>query len=401
LQDTTLAVLPQVSQWDFAILSESLTISLGVITLALYLRWRDSGKNATLVALILVSVWWAFTRFEIAILLGFVAMVIAWTGWRRPGKRLAATLAFVAIGATLAWVYGVTTAIERNTRWSYSGGGVSEELVVYRLGWQVYHDPQLERVYREELGMPDCPGLANQARTAWSQAEILAEYQSCPQLVEWVRENDSSLLIQLAFSAPGDFLRTTVPLLSLVYSGRSDIMTHPVILPGVDWLVFPPVKLSLEVSAVALALLIVAGYFVSRTAAVLAVASIVSSAALLTASSSSLPRLGIQEALLIRVGLIILAAAAIDRLSRRGLDPAARDSSPQDVALQGDSVDAGTYRQKEPGTPAISRAARSRSAANGSSRWWAGSAAAMRWTAVALNRAATALAKAAGSPSWP
>jgi len=346
-----LAVLPQVTGWDFAILSESLTISVGVLTLALYLLWRDSGKNTTLVALILVSVWWAFTRFEIAILLGFLSMAIAWTGWRRPGKRLAATLALVAVGATLAWVYGISTVIERNTRWSYSGGGVSEELVVYRLGWQVYPDPQLERVYREELGMPDCPGLANQARRAWSQAEILAEYQNCPQLGEWVRENDSSLLMQLAFSAPGDLLRTTVPLLSLVYSGQGYMTTYTSILPGVDWLVFPPIELSLEVSAVALALLIVAGYFVSRTAAVLAIASIVSSAALLAASCTSLTRLGTQETLLVRVGLIILAAAVIDRLSRRGRDRAAQEGSPQDVALQGDSVDVGTYGQKEAAAP--------------------------------------------------
>ena len=50
---------------------------------------------------------------------------------------------------------------------------------------------------------------------------------------------------------------------------------------------------------------------------------------------------------LVRVGFIILAAAVIDRLSRRGRDPADQEGSPQDVALQGDSVDIGTYRQKE------------------------------------------------------
>lgn len=342
-----LAVLPQVTQWDFAILSESLTISLGVATLALYLRWRDSGKKTTLVALISVSILWAFTRFEIVFLLGFLAVAIAWTGWRRHGRRATAILAFAAVGMTLVWVYGITTAIERNTRWSYSGGGVSEELVVYRLGWQVYQDPRLERVYREELGMPDCPGLANQARRAWSQAEILAQYKNCPQLGEWARANGSSLLIRLAFSAPGEFLRTTVPLLSLVYSGHANVMSQTAILPGVDWLVFPPVELSLEVTAAALALLILGGYFVSRTAAVLGLASIVSSAALLVASCSSLERLGIQETVLVRIGLIILAAALIDRLSKRGGVPAVQDDSPQSSAPHGDPVDDSARQPEE------------------------------------------------------
>src|SRR5690606_15086001 len=82
-----LALQPEVTNWDFALLSESLTISLGVLTLALLIWWLATGHRAVLVALVVAAFYWTFIRPEMRVMVACVALALAARALRRRERR--------------------------------------------------------------------------------------------------------------------------------------------------------------------------------------------------------------------------------------------------------------------------------------------------------------------------
>ena len=81
-----LACLSQVASWDLAILTESLSISLGLLVLAFLLRWLRTGSRVAIGAMTATAVWWTFLRPDIRIFI--VALIAVLDGHR--GTRLVA-----------------------------------------------------------------------------------------------------------------------------------------------------------------------------------------------------------------------------------------------------------------------------------------------------------------------
>ena len=320
-----LGVLGPVTNWDFAILSESLSISLGVLVLALVLRWLTTGSRWALGGLTAVAVLWLFTRPEIRLMVALLLVVIAGYAVRR--RTVAAAAAGAVLLVALVWATLITPTVDRTfAGWSATELTLSEETLAFRLRLQVLPDPQIERVYAQELHMPDCPAAdAVAAGTAWAIVEFADAYRSCPELAAWGRENATSSGYRFAFAAPGPYAAFTARTLPRAFEGtRYAQVPHVGLL---DKVVFAPHEyegfLLLGGFAVAIAAVGWAGAWRRRrllvgTAAVLAGGSVASVIGGLMYSVGEYPRFGIQEAVGVRLALVLMVVAAVDAaLTRR------------------------------------------------------------------------------------
>jgi hypothetical protein len=182
-----LGLLPQVTNWDFAIFSESLSISLAVMVLALLVHWLIAGSRWALAALTLTAVVWTFVRPEVVLMVGLEAAVIAIRGWRDGARRRVAVLSAGLLIGAATWVVVITPTVSRTfTGWSATHLSLDEETLTYRLRHQVLTDAAVKAVFRDELGMPDCPEAERiAAGTEWRTVDFGAAYRGCPQLKAW------------------------------------------------------------------------------------------------------------------------------------------------------------------------------------------------------------------------
>lgn len=324
-----LAAVPPVTGWDFALLSESLSISLGVAALACFLLWRQSGSGLALAAMVAIAVWWTFSRFEMALLLAVLVAAVVWHGWRHRPSAKAALVAVTVLSGTMAWAVVANTNVERHGGHPYSRGGPpSEEQAIYRLGRSVYQDSSVERVFTQRLGLPDCPGLAQQARREWHIQRIPDAYGECPELQEWVKKNAATIGLRFALAAPVEYARVTAPKWARMLYGTHTNKVAKVLPVHVTDLVFFPrvpwayVQFPLMVLLIAAGALWTGAFRLHRrlaiTAVVLIGAGLASQLAALQFAVEGLSRLGSQEAILVRIGLIMLLAATVDLLAERG-----------------------------------------------------------------------------------
>jgi hypothetical protein len=101
-----LGLVPQVTEWDRCLLSESLSTSLLVLLVASLLRVSTGRSRAPVAAAIGITTLWIFTRQLNAILfLVLLPLVLGYVAWRLRGReRVAVAAALVLIGgwSTLA-----------------------------------------------------------------------------------------------------------------------------------------------------------------------------------------------------------------------------------------------------------------------------------------------------------
>lgn len=316
-----LGLLGPVTNWDFAILSESLSISLGVLVLALVLRWLSSGSRLALGGLTAVAVWWIFTRPETRLMVGLLFVVVAVYAVRvRPRRTVAAASAAVLLLA-MVWATMVTPGVDRTfAGWSATRLSLAEETLLFRLRLQVLPDPEITRVYREQLGMPDCPAARQVAAgPEWAIQQFADAYRACPELKAWGERNATRSGYRFPLAAPGAYARFTAGALPRAFEGASYARVPHV---GVlDKIVFAPHEyepyLLLGGFAVALAAMLATGAARRRnslvgTAFVVAAGSLASALGGLVYSVGEYPRFGIQEAIGVRLALLLLVVAALD-----------------------------------------------------------------------------------------
>jgi hypothetical protein len=364
------ACVREVASWDLAILTESTSISLGLLTLTFLLRWLRTGSWAAVAAMTLVAVWWTFIRPDIRV---FVTLLIAtlllisgraiWRS-RRPatqqtsptdgttsrtarrpsgaGARRTVTAA-VAAGLVLAlgigWYAAITPGMER-AMVPYDGDAIDPPLpqdeyrFVYRLRVDVSTNPELWAAYTTEIGMPTCPEL--EAFTSdtynWRGREWAEAYTRCPALVEWVQERKNRYFwTDLVTADPVLFVKTFFRQLSLTLGGEvyADV---PRVVP-IEKLAFPSRRFGLPLAllgfAAALALAWWAGALRTHRRLVwfavgVFAAGLLSATATIVMVTGELQRFGVQEAVATRVAMLVLLGCALDAwlARRRGLTPA-------------------------------------------------------------------------------
>ena len=188
--------LTNVTAWDFTILTESTSVSFGVLIIALLMRWARTDSWIPLALATVIGVWWTFIRPDIrvftVVLIGLLA-VAGWRVWRRRGAETAAKPRLLAIGASMlvlglgiAWYAAIEPSINK-TFAPYDGDAIrsdplpaDEELFVYRLRVDVSTNPEMWQAYKTKLGLPTCPEVeAFTHRSDWASVEWAQAYRRC------------------------------------------------------------------------------------------------------------------------------------------------------------------------------------------------------------------------------
>jgi hypothetical protein len=331
-----LASLPQLTDWDFSILSESLSISFGALTLALLLHWLRTRADWALIALTVVAVLWTFTRSEMGFMVVFVVAAIALRWLREPGRprRYLVSAAVLVVG--LVWGALIIGPGNRSFAvFSENHLTYNEENFTYRLEHQILINPAIDDVYRNQLGMPGCPAIdAFIQSTQWDSVKFQTAYLSCPALRAWSDGPGSSSGYRFALVAPGLFLADTWHNLaeSLDSTGPHGAPLYgdgsaPSVLPvPVERFAFPdrPVLLRWLIIDFAVLIVAVAASLAWRRRTLLVVTALVMVAVCLASvglgvmnSAGIYGRFGVQEAFGIRIALIMLLVAVIDTVSER------------------------------------------------------------------------------------
>lgn len=317
-----IGLLRPVASWDFAILSESLTITLGVLTLALFLWWMRTRPLWVLIAMTAVAVWWTFTRVDMFIML--VPLGVALLLYRTRAPLIAALVLALAAG----WSYFVVgpRSLETHQQWSFAPQLSHERgLLMYRLRINVFPDPEVKSVFERDLGMPRCPAAEDfvAANAEWAVDRFAVAVDSCAELRAWTIENERGVWTRYATAAPGLFARQVAQQTGSTLSGAAYADTPSVVTVPVEKMAFPkryalPLNIAALLAAVALALF-TGGYRrqLFWTGIALAATALASATATVIVSSGEVWRFGIQEAIAIRVAIVLLIAVAVDTYSTR------------------------------------------------------------------------------------
>lgn len=338
-----LGLLTPVTNWDFAILSESLSISLGVLVLALLLLALSTGSRVALAGMTAAAVWWTFTRPDIRVLAVLLVPVLAGYAWRnRPRRWFAIGCAGVLVAA-IAWCTAVMPAmLSTYTRYSATPSvGYDEGLLIYRLRLHILPDPKVKAIFEREFGMPTCAATDQIAASPqWQTAEFVQAYDNCPALKAWGQRNAGDVYNRFALAEPRVYARITVNLMTLTLGGANYSKPKEVVPHAVAKAFFPPSRYSWRLIlgglAVTVALAVVAGGLRRRrllfwTGVIVAVASGISALAGIMFGAGEYWRFGIQEAIGIRLAAIILVAgaadAAIEQIRQRRQRHESRDTA--------------------------------------------------------------------------
>ncbi|MEJ3743949.1 hypothetical protein WEI85_11725 [Actinomycetes bacterium KLBMP 9797] len=339
-----LGLLPQVTNWDFAILSESLSISLGVATLALALLWGRTGSPWLVAGTVVAGVWWTFTRPDARVYTLLMVAALAVVAWRRPRLRRGALVGAAALAVAVGWGTAIAPAVDETyARYSATPQVRHEEgLMVFRLRLHVFPDPEVKALFEREFGMPSCPAMEQiAAGSSWQTAKFAEAYAGCPAMKAWGERNAGDVWRRYALTAPGTFARQTEGVLTLSLAGADYAKTTPIVPAPARTLVFPPRDWVLPVLGVAL--LLAAGALIVSRALRRRAGLVFAGAALTAASAASLAagiwygageywRFGIQEAIGLRLAVLVMLVTALDAaLTRQERQPLADQGLAQEL----------------------------------------------------------------------
>lgn len=372
-----LALLHAVASWDLAILSESLSLSLGVLVLGLLLRWLRTGSVLSIAGMTAAGLWWTFLRPDIrvftAILIGVLVLVAGRSWWRSrragratalaadtaeppatptrtAGKPAAASRTVAAalasslvLGLGIVWYAAITPALEQSmTR--YDGDAIvpplpqDEHRLVYRLRVDVSTNPELWHAFKTELGMPTCPELEafTSDRLNWRGREWAEAYRECPALVAWVHERKNQYFwTDLATTNFPLFAKTFLRQVSLSLGGEIYADVPAVVPSAVEKLAFPSRRYGLPLALLGFAASLGLAWWAGATrthrrlvwfSAVVFATALLSAVATIVLVTGELQRFGVQEAVATRVAMLVLLGCALDAWLGRRRDEAAAAS---------------------------------------------------------------------------
>ncbi|TML17538.1 MAG: hypothetical protein E6G39_04450 [Actinobacteria bacterium] len=196
-----------VLNWDRAILSESLSISLVVLALAAWIRFVRKPTRANSVAVVVSSGLWMFTKLGLFPLVAIAALIIAVTGVR-AGQRGLRVAVVVGLAFACIWVASTTSATDKAYR-VVDGMSTSEfdNLFAMRLRFSILNDPSQLAWYRAH-GMPDPSGLQPYVRTSPSDdgydtwTAFLSAYSARTDLATWVENKGRGVFLRYVITHP-------------------------------------------------------------------------------------------------------------------------------------------------------------------------------------------------------
>jgi hypothetical protein len=348
------ALLTPVSAWDFTILSESLSISLGVIVVACFLLWARSGSRVALVGMTAAGFYWTFVRPELRLFVVILLAVLLFYVWRRRDLRRWALGAVAVLVAGVAWCSAITPTMTASfgPKYTITHLSASGDYLMFK-AFYIYGDPRVKQIYEQQLGMPQCPGMEIALRDEKGFFAALDAYKACPDLSKWGDEHGDDGL-GFALAAPDLELKQVWYVAAAAFSGRDGYGLYggskPFFPSRLDRLMFHNSYKALAALFGALLLAAVAAFWVGAfrrrrllvaSALVLTVSGLVSWVAGVIILDSEPARYAIQENFAIRIALLLLAAAAADvfierraerKLAVTPVEPAPSESAPAPAA---------------------------------------------------------------------
>ena len=301
----------QVVQWDQVLLSESLALSLTALLVACLLWVRLDASPWRLAALLVVLMLWVFNRqLQAAIFIPIAVSAIAWILLRRRTRRFVIVAAAVALLAAWGGYASSNTSLE-GERW------LAHDLLVLRL----FPSQEAER-YFAARGMPQMAALKKEAAThtdLGSADPVLLN----PSWQKWVDEHWERAYVGWLLRHPIASIRIPLTDAPNVLSGISNYSSVRPALPGpVQDLIWDRVPGGGDVPfLVALTLVLwLASLRAGRPGSLDALGAILLAVATLWyyvgwhGVAAELLRILVPVASLLRISLIILALAALDRL---------------------------------------------------------------------------------------
>jgi hypothetical protein len=227
----------QVASWDLAILSEPLSISLGILAFAGLLLWLRDGRWWGWSVMVAAAFLWLFVRVELVLAVAALTCGLAVVAGRVRTRRRQAVAAVLVLVVGAGWATAITPSVDRAFRhWSFTGFVQREELFALRAAYRIFPDPDLYRVYRE-MGMPECPeAMAHLGPGAERRERFLAAYARCPRLRAWGVEHANAATVEAALRDPGAFAR------QFRADQRELISSNPVRYGASRWLLPIPVE---------------------------------------------------------------------------------------------------------------------------------------------------------------
>ncbi|WP_334141325.1 hypothetical protein [Rhabdothermincola sp.] len=334
---------PQVAGWDQAILSESLTLSIVVVALAAWIRVATRPSLAAAGAALTTSALWIISRpFQYTLALGLAAVCGLWA-LRRDHRRLK-----LGLVAGLLAVAGWSTIVSPRINDAYrarDGYGVSyfQEAFGQNFYKRYLGDPEAESWFAER-GMPDWEGMSAPSQYTgttiddyWAWKEFFAELRRRPDWLDWLEHRGQSEIIRYSLTHPTRVLGQYIDQVpEMLTSPWNPAYGEPIdVLPGpLDRLWFRGSTTSIlrtDVTAwvlVTAALAVVAAARRARpswplvaTGAVVVAASGAFLFQVWLASAYEIARHAVPATHLLRIGLLVIAAALLDALLVRDRGP--------------------------------------------------------------------------------
>lgn len=196
-----------VTTWDLAIASESLTISVGVLAVAAWLRFGSRPTTWSGLAVIVATTLWMFTRAQAFPLVLLLAVAVVLWSIRGDGRRLKACVA--AVLAVVA-IWGFTSVKNQERHYAARNGqgvGIFSETFAVNLRFRFLPDAEATAWFRGE-GMPEPVGLVGHQRSSLAEDDwagwpaFFDAYRANGELTRWVDDRGQAALTRYVLAHP-------------------------------------------------------------------------------------------------------------------------------------------------------------------------------------------------------
>jgi hypothetical protein len=221
-----------VTTWDLAILSESLAVSLAVLTLAAWLRFAHGPTVRNTIAAVVATTLWTFTRPEAVPLLMVLVAVLLASAVERNARILKLSAAIALVGS-IVWVTTVVANVEVTSRGRHEHVGLFSQNFVGDLQLRIVGDPDTLQWF-EDQGMPP-PVVGRPSPDDGGFQHVLDTYAADTELRDWVEANGQRALVLYSMTHPTqwplDFLEN-LPTLIVAPRDQSYYADVPSVLPA-------------------------------------------------------------------------------------------------------------------------------------------------------------------------
>ncbi len=219
-----------VTSWDFVVLSESLAISVGALTIAAWINFARSPSTRTAVLVGLATTIFVFIRPQLFPVVAVVAVVLAVSSIRSAEKVLRLGLAGVLVLVVL-WGLGVVDNIERYSAGRQEQVGTFTQNFSFVVERRIQPFPERLAWFRDQ-GMPDPSVLPPPAEDITARMRDFGAYP----IADWAASHGQLALARYSIEHPNEFpLQFGTELPSVLVPKRENLIYAnevPTVLPG-------------------------------------------------------------------------------------------------------------------------------------------------------------------------